>query len=762
MMQDVRYALRGFRRNPVLTGAIVLTLAFGIGMNTGVFSVLTGMVMRARVEKDPATFFQVLANSPEGARLFGSSIAEFEAYRAQARHASDLSAWAVAGARVDDDGRPSLAMLVSCDFFALYGLERARLGRLFDAKECAAPAAVAVLGEELWRTRFYANPAIVGTSILLNGRAFTVAGIVPARFSGRLRGPGIWVPLTMQPHFYGGVDLFREAGHGWLTVEGRVRPGASAAEVRADLERAAPRKVTLTNGSLIEMPGVRTMAALGLILLLACTNVTMLLLSRADARRYEMGVRLALGASRGRLLRMAATEGVLLALFAGGIAAFVAGWVPAGVEHLVPTMPHYPMHPDWIVFAYLAGITLLAGCAAGLMPAAESLRANLVGSLKHQESGLSAGRARWRLRDLLIAAQVAMSMVLLVGAALFVRTEYRLFAADPGFDARHVMLMPVPAGSLAAVEQRIRALPEARLVASAESLPYGRPQAIGMRLPGGAVQPAVVTAVSPGFFATLGIALAGGRELNDGDVRGAVVPESFAARFWSLGKAVGAEFETDDGARWRVVGVTRDSDLERHGTGTGPRFYLLAGNAQEPRVLLVRFAGDADAAGRAIRAVYRELQVEERELPRTLEAEIGEMGARFRATVAIALFLGGSAFLLAVVGVYGVIAFAVSRRMKEMGIRLALGATRGRIVQTVLESGARPVAAGLAAGLPLAMAGALALARAFRDTPVPIAAWDGIAFGGVALILAVAAGVAMVRPAWKASGCDPAVTLRDD
>jgi predicted permease len=762
LLQDVRYALRGFRRNPVLTGAIVLTLAFGIGMNTGVFSVLAGMVFRARAEKDPASFFQVLPETTEGARLFGSTVAEFRQYRARAPQAVQLSAWAVGGARVNDDARSSLAMLVSCDFFALYGLERAKLGSLFSEQDCAAPTPIVVLSEEIWRDRFFANPTLPGTAILLNGRPFTVAGIVPARFSGRLRGPGIWVPYTMQAPFYHGVDLFNENAPAWLTVEGRVRPGGSFAQVRAELEAATPRRVNLTNGSLIEMPGVRAMAlwvtplitaALGLILLLACTNVTMLMLSRAAARRYEMGVRLALGASRWRLLRMAGTEGVLLALFAGGIAAFVAGLVPAGIEALVPTMPHYPTQPDWIVFSYLAGITLLAGGIAGLTPAAESLRVNLIGSMKH---------ARWRLRDLLIAAQVAMSMVLLVGAALFVRTEYRLFRTDPGFDARHVMLAQLPPVPFGEIERELRALPVVQSVAFADALPYGRPQGVDVRVAGGAVTAAVVTAISPGFFATLGIPLEGGRELRLDDRRGVVVPCSFAERFWKGENPVGRRFETADGAHWQVLGVTPDTDLERHGTGAGPRFYRLAEAAPRARVLLVRFGGDAAEAARDIRSVFRRLALEERELPRTLDADLAELASRFRATVAAALFLGGSAFLLAVIGVYGVIAFAISRRMKEMGIRLALGATRMHIVHAVLASGARPVAAGLVVGAPLALAAALALSRAFRDTPAPIAAWDGYAFAGVAVLLTLAAAVAMLKPAWKASACDPASTLKDE
>src|SRR5215472_12987387 len=457
------------RRNPVLTGAVILTLTFGIGLNAGAFAVVNGMVFRARVEKDPDTFFQLInaTGSP-----FGSSVADFAAYRARAHTVTNLAAWTTMGARLNGDARADLYMLVSRGFFDLYGLDHARLGRLFVEEECSTPGAspVAVLSEEIWRDRFHADPNVVGTRISLSGRSYTVIGVVPAGFSGRLRGPGIWIPYTMQAPFYGGVDLFRESARPWLTVEGRLRPGYSRAQAAAELGAVGTGPVTLTNGSVIEQPAVRRaalavtpvfMGALPLLLLLACTNVTVLLLSRAASRRYEISVRLALGAGPGRLLRMAATEGVMLAVVAGGAASLVAGMVPAAVCTLVPRMPHYPMHTDWVVFSYLAGITLAAGCAAGLAPALESLRGNLSGSLKHQ--------ANWKLRDLLIAAQVAVSLVLLVGAALFTRTQYRILAAGQTRQARHVMSVQLSRANYQRLAPQVRALPGIRSVEFSDS-----------------------------------------------------------------------------------------------------------------------------------------------------------------------------------------------------------------------------------------------------------------------------------------------------
>ena len=317
---------------------------------------------------------------------------------------------------------------------------------------------VAVLSEEIWRGRFGADPHVLGTTIKLRRQPFTVVGILPERFAGRLRGRGIWIPYMMQASVFNGQDWFGNSEAQWLTVEGRLQPGQTRESARAELsviasqlDRQHPgRKTTIfvTNGSMIDEPSLRgklvwlgplIMGSLTLVLLLACTNVTMLSLSKASARRQEIAVRLSLGAGRGRLTRMLLTESLILAAVAGAISIWMAYRVPQFFENQAE--PVWNLQPDWTVFAYLAGVTIGAACLAGLTPAAESLRVELATAVKDGE-GLSFGSSvRGGLRNLLVGAQVAMSLVLLTGAALFLNAQFTIFSDDPGFETRQVLIV---------------------------------------------------------------------------------------------------------------------------------------------------------------------------------------------------------------------------------------------------------------------------------------------------------------------------------
>ena len=810
LLQDIRYGVRLLRRGPLLAGAIVLTLTLGIGMNTGVFTLLNGMLLRARVEKDPDHFAHVSAQySGDVTRvLLDGSIStdDFDAYRSRIHSLENIAAWGIGRATVGtEDTAPTLLLAVTCNFFSLYGLEQPKLGRLFRAEECAeaGEAPVVVIGEELWRSRFAADPRILGGTIRLNRVTFTVVGVIPGGFPGQLRGPGIWVPYTMQRLFYGGIDLWRDRSAAWLMMEGRLAHGQTRAGAQAELaviarqqDHLAPgRKTTIyvTNGSFVEEPAERAqllwiapliMGALTLILLLACTNVTMLLLSRAAARQREIGIRLSLGAGRKRLLRMLLTESLILAAAAGAISAWIAARVPAFMARMIPGMPHYPLAPDLLVFAYLASVTLAAGVIAGMAPAAESLKVDLTASLKG--AGGIFGSRRSRTHGLLVGAQVAMSLVLLVGAGLFVRAELTTFRANPGFETRHVLQfsartpMPpyTPASSAAfyrTLEQRLRALPGVQSVAFASAPPFSSEEGGGPRdellLPGqakGAGTKAGVNVVSPEYFAALGIPIVRGRSFRSGEApaEGAVSPivisEALARTLWPGRDPLGQLVQGTDGAAFEVAGIARDVDAQRLGAVDGPAFYRLRDPRSYGDSILVRFQGDAPAMQEEVRTLIHGMDREMLPRVQTLQSVMDDFAEIFWRMARMVLLLGAVAIVLAVVGIYGVVAFSVSRRTREMGIRMALGATRADIVRSVMASGVRPIILGLIAGMALSITGAGALAQGLRATPVGLNVRDPIPYLAVALLLTLTALAAMFLPALRAGRADPSSALRQE
>ena len=350
LSQDLHYAMRSIRRQPGLAIATVLTLALGLGLNVSVYTFLQGLLFRARVDKNPETFIHLSPEYRSQGRREASwllSVRDYRAYASGVQTLNALAAWTPVHARLGsgDSETPQLALLVTCNFFEVYGLNAPRIGRLFSQAECESPGAVpaVLIGEQIWKNQFNSDPRVVGSSVRVNGSPFTIAGVLPADFAGRIRGPGISIPWTMQRSFFQGNDLFDADSTRWLTAEGRLKTGAAREEARSELaviasqlDRLEPGRQTtmhVTNGSFGEEPALRgslfwigpvVMGALTLILLIACTNVTVLQLSRAAARQREMGIRLSIGAGRGRLMRMLLTEILLLATMAGVLSAYFA------------------------------------------------------------------------------------------------------------------------------------------------------------------------------------------------------------------------------------------------------------------------------------------------------------------------------------------------------------------------------------------------------------------------------------------------------
>jgi predicted permease len=797
-------------RNPVLSCAIVMTLSLGIGVNAGVFTVINGLMLRARVDNDAESFVHLAPQvSGKGERIGlpgAVSLNDYRAYQAGARSLKDLAGWAIARVKVDDDPNETLALLVTEKFFSIYGLGHLKLGRVFLPDECSVTGAapVAVLSEEIWRNRFNSDPAIIGSVISLNRRPFTVVGVTPARFSGRLRGRGIWIPYTQQAQFFAGRDFFRETDAQWLTLDGRLAPGQTRQAAQIELDRIAKRQdrlrpgrqttMVLTNGSLIEEPALRAkvfwappliMGALTLVLLIACLNVTVLLLSRAAARQREIAIRLALGAGRGRLLRMLITESLILAVAAGAVSAYLAYQIPGAFERTLTDAPNYPLKPDLRVFAYLAGVTLLAGGIAGLAPAIESLKVNLSASLNGLENLLGGGAAKWRARDFLVGAQVALSMVALALAGLFVRAQYTALTADPGFDTRQTLVVRLETETSAirptisapfyrAAQQRVRALPGVLAVCLANSPPgqSGELDADSeeMRLPGQpreAGRAAGVNFVSGEFFDTFRIPIVAGRTFHESDVAAKdaaaviIVSETFARTFWPGGDPLGKVIEDARGDGLLVAGVARDTKSS-FGAAVGPQFYrpLKPGSVNSP--LMVRFVGDAPTVTDAIRKTVQDVDPRVTVSAQTLRFQLEEGASKFWVTVRLILSLGIVAALLAVIGIYGVVAAAVNRRAKEMGIRLALGATKLDIIRLVLWSGAKPILAGLVVGGVSAMACGRVMARVLQVTPFALEAGHPQVYIAVAVLLLVSATFAMLGPSFRAANADPIRALRQD
>jgi predicted permease len=805
VLQDIRYALRHLKRSPLIAGATALTLTLGIGMNTGVFTMLNGMLLRARVQKNPETFAHVAAQyTGEYTRpVFdpGFSTEDFDFYRSSVRSLENIAAWGIGRATLGENGSTQFLVLpVTCNFFTLYGLEHPKLGRFFRADECATPGRdpVAVISEEIWRTTFSSDAQVVGRIVRLNQQPFTIVGVTPARFGGQLRGPGVWVPYTMQAQFFNGHDFFRASSVAWLTMEGRLKPGETRSSAQAEisvmaqqLDRLHPGRHTaifITNGSLAQEPSQRAqmlwltpliMGALLLVLLLACTNVTTLLLARATARRHEIAIRLSLGAGRKRLIRMLLIENLILAAMAGAASAWIATRVPSALEKFIPGMPHYPLEPDRLVFVYLAGITFLAAVMAGTAPALESLKVDFTAALKGVE-GFS-GSSRSRTRSWLIGVQLAMSLVLLAGAGLFLRVQLTSFRSSPGYETREVLMFsprtPVPpysAASAAArydeIRDRLHGLAGIESVAFASAPPFSNDEAEGaseeLHLPGqqkGHGAKAFVYVVSSGYFATLGIPMVRGRAFADGDTGSSiVVSDALARAFWPGTDPVGRAVVDADGNQLLVTGVARDVKSQRFGALDGPTFYRLRDPRAYGDAILVRFRGDAVSTQARIRGMLRGMDSEALPQVETLQAALDNIADSFWKVVEMVLFLGIVAMTLALIGIYGVVAFTVSRRTREIGIRMALGATRRDVVMAVIRSGVTPIVAGLSAGLLLAVAGAVALSKALHGLPVDLNVGDPTVYVAVSLLLALAALAAMLRPALRAAKLDASRALREE
>jgi predicted permease len=791
---DIRHGLRLVRRNPVLSAAVVVTLALAIGVNASVFTVVQGLMFRPHISKDPASFIEVFPEAWSTRLPREASYSEYIALR-EARSLRQLAAWSPFPALFGDDQSNTFGMVVSCNFFEVEGVSRPRLGRLLTASDCApsSTSTVAVISAPTWRSRFASDPAIIGRSVRLNNRPVTVVGVAPEGTTGWSMGRSIavWLPYTTQPLFDPTRDLFHDDQFLWLALAGRIAPGYNVAAVHAELttlirqqDRRIPGRVSYietTDGSVIQwlelsqsgrllMLSAFFFGAFNLVLLIACANVSTLLLSRAAARRREIAVRLALGAPRIRLARMLITESLLLAALAGAASVYIVWRLPQPLAHyLTPKSVTWPLPPDWRTFAYIAAVAFVTGILAGLAPAAETFNSSLANSLK----GFALGDATGPKRSLgiLVAGQVAMSMVLLVAAGLLGQAENRNLHANPGYNPRSVVVSPLrfpetstPEASgirLNAIASRMSAIPGVRSVAFSEDIPLFRPDTAELRPPArpDAIQPVDIFPVSPHFLETLSVPLVRGRDFQPSDGAAVIVSESLGYAFWRRSDPLGRTLELPNHVEATVVGIARDTEPLRFGGSDNPALYKLR-TAGVRNVMSVRFDSGAARGARAVSAAMREIEPDLLILPRLMQTWISEVTEDIWNFVSLILILGALGALLSTTGIYGAVSFVVSQSTRELGIRVTLGATRFDIVRAVIAAGGRPVLHGLIAGLWLSIATAAALRRTLVESPIRIDSRDPLLYLGALVLLTTAALAAMAGPARRGASVDPADALR--
>lgn len=805
LMQDVVLALRGLRRAPGFAVAALLTLALGIGSATAIFSVAYGVLLRPLPFPDADRLVQVtIALSGTGAAYGSLSAPEYVDLKRDARSFTGLTAWTSSSRTLGAEGEPE-HITVAAATASLFDVLRVRAahGRTFTPEEDAvATPTVIVLTDALWRRRFGGDPGVVGRSVQLDGIPRTVVGVLPPGV--RVGDADAFTPL--------GLEAGKLPGRGahFLRVLGRLRPGVSLAQARDELAAFATRSVeanrsnygvagfTATARPLREawFGDVRPMmtallCTVALLLLLAAVNVANLLLVRAEARQREMGVRVALGASRRRLVRQLLTESMVLALLGAAVGVPLAalgvrsllainpGVVPAGAEVTI----------DAGVVAAVVGLVAIAAFVAGVAPAMSAGSTDVRAAIATGNAG--GGRRGGRLRGALVVTEVALAAAMLAGAGLVGRSFQKLLAVDPGFAADNALVIDLALPRVrydtstkivafyeGAVE-RLRALPGVRTAAATATLPLasgtvgwsveveGRPNAVRELS-----TPFMVNATRD-VLGALGVALVRGRafaaEDGEGSAPVTVVSESMVREYWPgesdvLGKRI--RLSGPDTPWMTIVGVVRDVRPESLSEPPRPTYYVLtpqfarmAGFADRAMTLVVRTAGDplqlAGAARSAIREIDATLALDK---VQTLESVVSESVARPRFAASVLAAFGLAALVLAVVGVYGVLSYATTRRRHELAVRMALGAQAGSVSRLVVGSGLRLAVAGVVVGLVAAIAGGrLLTALLYEVSPT-----DPATLVAVGVTLLGAAAAASWIPAWRATTVRPAEVLRGE
>jgi len=816
LWRDLRYAARMLWRQPGFTAVAVLSLALGIGANTAIFSIIDSIFFQTVPVRQPSRLVELFTTDRHNPGLLGISRLNAIDYGRQVPALSGVAHDTFVPITLGSSGReqPEIVtgQMVSTNYFSLLGLKPA-LGRFFLPEENQVPDRdpVAVLGDAIWRTRFGADPRILGRSIRMDGTPFTVVGVMPRAFTGLITGVRIdvWVP-TMMHHLVMPLDtlVFDHRRALMFSAFGRLAPGATIAQAQVQanavarrLQQAYPmpdagrgvRLVPLNEAllnpnarALFTRIAVVLMAIVGLVLLIACANVANLLLARAAARRREIAVRVSLGAGRRRLGRQLMTESVLLALLGGALGLLVGVWVRDLIWGLRPPGPFaMQLGPavDGRVLAFTFGVAIVTGLLFGLAPAIQGTRPDLVADLKDRSSQVSDISGRLSLRKTLVVLQVALSFAALIGAGLFVRSLQNAERIAPGFRTHDVAVLNFnlqAAGYRDArgrafdrqVLDRVAGLPGVRRASLSTVLPMaggglGRTIILEGRAapPGGSGLVVLTSSVTPGYFDVMRIALRRGRLFAPTDVAGApgvaIVNEAMVRRFFPAGNAVGQRFRFyGQDAPLEIVGIVADNEFGSVGEPPRPCVYVPLDQGDMGQVWLeVWTSGHTQAALGTVRSVVQGL---DRDLPLTGLSTMGQQvrsalwGPRMGAALLGAF--GLLALVLAAIGLYGVMAYLVTQRTPEIGVRMALGATARDVRRLIVRQGMALALAGIVVGL---LAG-LALARVESRLLYGVGTVDVPTYLVVPVVLAGVALLATLLPARRATRIDPLAALRHE
>jgi predicted permease len=833
LFKDIRYGFRGLLKRKGFAAIAVLTLALGIGANTAIFTLVNAVMLKSLPVEKPEELVLFSDTASEGTSIEDSpqpgvwqrfSYASYEYFRDHNQSFQDIAAFRSGESRLsvrrtDQQGSAAARAsghLVSGNYFSMLGV-RAMRGRVLtpeDDKPGAAPAAV--LCHRYWEQQLGSDPGIVGKNLIINGTNFTVVGITPPEFFGvRVRRPpDLWLPLSFHPQIELRESYLTNKQAYWLMILGRLKPGVSMDQAQASVNLALRQHLTEEAGSQLTeerqkgiqntyatlvsgeggISGLRKiyskplrmlMVIVLMVLLIACANVGSLLLSRAASRKAEISLRMALGATRWRIVRQLLTESMLLAVVGGLCGVLLAQWGVTVLVSLVARTSPLDTRPDAGVLAFTAGVSIIAGLLFGLIPALQASWTNLSSTMK-EKNRMRSGLLRLSPSSLMVVLQVGLSMVLLTGAGLFARSLVKLQNEDLGFDRNNLLLLEVDprlAGykptELAALYQqlieRLGSLPQVRNVSMATYAPMsGSGRSSSINIPGYTPQPGEDLVVQdmlagPKYAETLGMPLLRGRDIEVRDTaaapRIAVVNSTFAERYFAGQNPIGRSFtfddSTDDGAQLEIVGVVGDIKTDDAREKPEPAVYRpivqIPEQAAYSCTIHIRTLSDPTPLTPQVRQMIN--QVDDK-LPifgvTTMEEQLRANLNQERLIAQLVSFFGALALILACIGLYGVMAHGVSRRTNEIGIRMALGARGGNIAWMVLRETLYLVLAGLLIGVPAALLGA----RLIASQLFGLSAADPLTLIAAAIVLTLVALLAGYLPARRAAHVNPLNALR--